>query len=87
MLRIPLEQIVVQAKVHDGAMQAEEFLSQAIEAPPPAAGKTHGDSTDYIISDHRTQQTDYMSLILFFFFTMVIWGNKSLFNKPLPCME
>ncbi|XP_030856219.1 ATP-dependent RNA helicase DHX30 [Strongylocentrotus purpuratus] len=36
-LRIPLEQIVVQAKVHNEAVSAEMFLAQALEPPPSQA--------------------------------------------------
>ncbi|XP_072173861.1 ATP-dependent RNA helicase DHX30-like [Diadema setosum] len=37
MLRIPLEHIVVQAKVHNDSLSAAEFLSHALETPPPEA--------------------------------------------------
>nr|XP_054752166.1 ATP-dependent RNA helicase DHX30-like [Lytechinus pictus] len=57
-LRIPLEQIVVQAKVHDDGVSAEKFLAQAIEPPPSQAVSSAIDLLqDLTILDEREELT------------------------------
>nr|XP_054750165.1 ATP-dependent RNA helicase DHX30-like [Lytechinus pictus] len=57
-LRIPLEQIVVQAKVHDDGVSAEKFLAQAIEPPPSQAVSSAIDLLqDLTILDEKEELT------------------------------